>query len=126
MGQSLTQEQSDFMVRVTKSTGLREFSGKETMKYRLQSPDLMAFWSWGVELVVGNSNYKKEDRYGEWITNLFLKVNGAKHKGYVNLYLNGADYFEVQLYTNDFELVSTTELPDLEVIQDSIDQLIES
>ena len=79
----------------------RPFEPNQTLK--LLQQDINIFWSWGVEkkiLVIG----KKSDG---WVKGIIFKVNGFKWKQYVMITLNGLDYYEVRLLTQNFDVIET-------------------
>ena len=79
----------------------RPFEPNQTLK--LLQQDINIFWSWGVEkkiLVIG----KESDG---WVKGIIFKVNGFKWKQYVMITLNGLDYYEVRLLTQNFDVIET-------------------
>lgn len=79
----------------------RPFEPNQTLK--LLQQDINIFWSWGVEkkiLVIG----KESDG---WVKGIIFKVNGFKWKQYVMITLNGSDYYEVRLLTQNFDVIET-------------------
>ena len=77
------------------------FPYNQTMKVLTQ--DINIFYSWGVEkkiLVIG----KESDG---WVKGIIFKVNGFKWKQYVMITLNGLDYYEVRLLTQNFDVIET-------------------
>ena len=79
----------------------RFFPYNQTMKVLTQ--DFNIFYSWGVEkkiLVIG----KESDG---WVKGIIFKVNGFKWKQYVMITLNGLDYYEVRLLTQNFDVIET-------------------
>lgn len=67
---------------------------------QLLQGDIMKFWSWGVEKPTIDS--KQDTRM------LRFWVNGHHHKGYVYIFLNGADLFDVYLTNKDGKIVQKT------------------
>ena len=70
---------------------------------KLLQQDINIFWSWGVEkkiLVIG----KESDG---WVKGIIFKVNGFKWKQYVMITLNGLDYYEVRLLSQNFDVIET-------------------
>jgi hypothetical protein len=79
----------------------RPFEPNQTLK--LLQQDINIFWSWGVEkkiLVIG----KESDG---WVKGIIFKVNGFKWKQYVMITLNGLDYYEVRLLSQNFDVIET-------------------
>ena len=79
----------------------RPFEPNQTLKFLQQ--DINIFWSWGVEkkiLVIG----KESDG---WVKGIIFKVNGFKWKQYVMITLNGLDYYEVRLLSQNFDVIET-------------------
>lgn len=79
----------------------RPFEPNQTLK--LLQQDINIFWSWGVEkkiLVIG----KESDG---WVKGIIFKVNGFKWKQYVMITLNGSDYYEVRLLSQNFDVIET-------------------
>ena len=79
----------------------RPFEPNQTLK--LLQQDINIFWSLGVEkkiLVIG----KESDG---WVKGIIFKVNGFKWKQYVMITLNGLDYYEVRLLTQNFDVIET-------------------
>ena len=79
----------------------RPFEPNQTLK--LLQQDINIFYSWKVEkkiLVIG----KESDG---WVKGIIFKVNGFKWKQYVMITLNGLDYYEVRLLTQNFDVIET-------------------
>lgn len=65
--------------------------------------DIMKFWSWGVNthtLTVDNRKTPRAFR---------MTVSGHHHKGYVYIFLNGLDLFDVYLTTKKDVIIKRTE-----------------
>tara|TARA_R110000824_G_scaffold139685_10_gene304976 strand:+ start:497 stop:4735 length:4239 start_codon:yes stop_codon:yes gene_type:complete len=73
------------------------------------------FWSWGVSKVVAS----KEDRW------LRLTVNAHKHKGFIYIFLNGADLFDVYYTSNQNTIKNVTNGLYFDQLQEVIDVDIE-
>ena len=99
----------------------RPFEPNQTMK--LLQQDINIFWSWGVEkkiLVIG----KESDG---WVKGIIFKVNGFKWKQYVMITLNGLDYYEVRLLSQNFDVIETKDhdICFMDLV-DVIDKLVET
>jgi hypothetical protein len=91
----------------------RQQDFQTTMRYLTHN--MPVYWSWGVSKVA----VSHEDRY------LRLTVNGHHHKGYVYIFLNGADLFDVYYTTNRGTIKKTTFGLYFDQLQDVIDSKIE-
>jgi len=77
----------------------REFNPSELV--HLLKSDMMVFWSWGADgFIVDNTKQTKMFR---------MRVRGHHHKGYVYIFLNFLDLFDVYLTKKDGTIVGRTE-----------------
>ena len=90
------------------SKGCRTQDFATTLAYLKASQSI--FWSWGV------SEYVKSDEL-RWLR---LTINGRHHKGYVYIFLNGSDLFDVH-YTSKEGVIALDDDKDL-----YFDQLVEA
>ena len=79
----------------------REFDANELLYLLKNSKGIYVFWSWGAH------NFVVDKKNG---TRMFrMTVNGHHHKGYVYIFLNFLDLFDVYLTTKDGTIVKKTE-----------------
>ena len=91
----------------------REFNIAETMRV-LQSP-INIYWCWGVSQAIN-----LQDK------GLVLKVNGHLHKELVFIVLAWNDTYTVYLLSNKFEVKSKHTEIYFDMLQDTVDSLIET
>ena len=88
-------------VNTLESIGVRMFDPNETMK--VLTHNLMVYFSWGVEKKIYTIGKESDG----WVKGIIFKVNGFKWKQYVMITLNGSDYYEVRLLTQNFDVIET-------------------
>ena len=79
----------------------RPFEPNQTLK--LLQQDINIYWSWGVERKIFHIGKESDG----WVKGIIFKVNGFKWKQYVMITLNGLDYYEVRLLTQNFDVIET-------------------
>lgn len=86
----------------------------QILLYQMQHPDKWTFFAWGAS------------KFSQW-KNLYVKfwVNGAKHRGYVYVTLNGADLYDVFIVSTKGNLKDSKTDIYFEDLQREIDHLIE-
>jgi hypothetical protein len=99
----------------------RPFDPNQTMKVLTQ--DINIFYRWKVEnkiLVIGQES-------DGWVKGIIFKVNGFKWKQYVMITLNGLDYYEVRLLTQNFDVIETKDhdICHMDLVE-VIDKLVET
>lgn len=90
----------------------REFDCQETLLWLKNQINI--YWSWGVSKLI------KVDETG-----LILKVNGHHHKEYVLITLGWNDTYIVSLLDKEFNIIKTQTEVYCDVLQETIDILIE-
>lgn len=96
--------------------GLREFYSANELYNAIRRN--MTVWSWGAHAWKLFETVNKNQA-------LLFKVQGHHHKGYVMIVVNGADLFDVYLFTNGGEMKEKLEDIHVEDLIDRIDRKVE-
>lgn len=112
------------MNQVNEKISIKEASCRELYLPDLMSvlrSDIIKFWSWGVNTkTLTLDNLKKPRAFR-------MTVSGHHHKGYVYIFLNGSDLFDVYLTTKKDVIVKRTDEMGIYVdeLVDWIDEKVE-